>query len=65
MLRRTVDRTRGGYVDRYHVGLFLLLVLIAGLNLLDSVFSKTILHLGGWELNPVIRVANELWGNSI
>jgi len=47
------------------VGLFLLVVLIAGLNLLDSVFTKTILHRGGWELNPVVRVANELWGNSI
>jgi hypothetical protein len=64
-LRRKVDQKKGGYVDRYDVGLFLLLILIAGLNVLDSVFSKTILNRGGWEVNPIVRVANELWGDRI
>ena len=52
-------------MDRCDVGLFLLVVLTAGLNLLDSVFSVRILAHGGWELNPVVRVANDLWGDSI
>ncbi len=63
--RRNVGQNKGGYVDRYDMELLLLVVLIAGLNLLDSVFTKTILAHGGWELNPVVRAANELWGDSI
>ena len=64
-LRRKIDQEKGGYLDRYSIQLFLLLILIAGLNVLDSALSKTILNYGGWELNPIVRTATELYGNSI
>jgi hypothetical protein len=65
MFRRKTDQWKGGYLDRYGTRSFLLLFLIAGLNVLDSVFSKMILNYGGWELNPIVRFANELYGDSI
>ncbi len=45
--------------------LFLLLFLISVLNTFDSVFTKTILNYGGQELNPIVSVANGLWGDRI
>ncbi len=47
------------------MGLFLIVILTAWLNLRDSVFTKRILACGGTELNPIIRIANEFWGDSI
>ena len=37
--RRKGDQQRGGYVDRYNAALFFFLILIMGLNLLDSLFT--------------------------
>ena len=51
MLRRKTDQEKGGYLDCYGTRSFVLLVLIVGLNVLDSVFSKMILDYGGCELN--------------
>ena len=43
--------------------LFFLLVLILGLNILDSLFTKMIIDLGGQESNPLVRSFIELHGD--
>lgn len=58
------DRAKGGYVDRYGSGLFFLIVLIAGLNLLDALFTMVILDDGGREINPIVRSLIQLYGNN-
>ncbi len=62
-LRRKKDQERGGYVDRYSYILFFLLVLILGLNILDSLFTMMIIDLGGQEVNPLVRAFIELHGD--
>ena len=62
-LRRKTDREKGGYVDRYSYILFFLLVLILGLNILDSLFTMMIIDLGGQEVNPLVRAFIELHGD--
>jgi hypothetical protein len=61
--RRKEDQDRGGYVDRYSSGLLFLLILVAGLNVLDALFTMMILDDGGWEINPVVRSAIQLYRN--
>jgi Domain of unknown function (DUF5658) len=61
--RRENERRRGGYVDRYGPGLLFLLVLIVGLNVLDALLTTMILKDGGWEINPVVRSAIQLYGD--
>ena len=62
-LRRKTEREKGGYVDRYSYILFFLLVLILGLNILDSLFTMMIIDLGGQEVNPLVRAFIELHGD--
>ena len=50
--RRKSDQEKGGYVDRYSHLMFFILVLILGLNILDSLFTMMIIDLGGQEFNP-------------
>ncbi len=40
------------------------MTLIVGLNILDSLFTMMILHLGGQEVNPVVRSAIQVYGDS-
>jgi len=61
--RRIEDQERGGYVDRYGSGLFFLIVLIAGLNVIDALLTMMILEDGGWELNPIVRSVIQLYGD--
>jgi len=61
--RREAERQRGGYMDRYTPGLLGSLVLILALNVLDVLFTLTILNAGGYEINPVVGSAIELWGD--
>jgi hypothetical protein len=61
--RRNEDQGRGGYVDRYGPGLLFLLILIAGLNVLDAGLTMMILKDGGWEINPVVRSVIQLYGD--
>ena len=61
--RRKEDQERGGYVDRYHSGLLILLTLAVGLTVLDALFTMMILDDGGWEINPVVRSVIQLYGN--
>jgi hypothetical protein len=61
--RRKEDKQKGGYVDRYHSGLLILLTSAAGLTVLDALFTMMILDDGGWEINPVVRSVIQLYGN--
>jgi len=63
VLRRNEDQEKGGYVDRYGARLLFFLVLIVGLNILDSFFTMIILDCGGWEVNPIVRSAIEVYGD--
>ncbi|OPY06827.1 MAG: hypothetical protein A4E67_01349 [Syntrophaceae bacterium PtaB.Bin038] len=47
----------------YGVGLVSLVVLVAGLNILDAVFTHLILSMGGAECNPVVRAAIDAYGD--
>ena len=62
VLRRKEDQEKGGYVDRYSPSLLFFLILIVGLNVLDSSFTLIILECGGWEVNPLARSAIEVYG---
>ena len=61
--RRKEDQERGGYVDRYHSGLLILITLAVGLTVLDALFTMMILDDGGWEINPVVRSVIQLYGD--
>ena len=62
-IKRTEERKKGGYVDRYSPAIFFLLVLVLGLNILDSFFTIMILDMKGWELNPVVRSVMDIHGD--
>ena len=51
------------YIDRYSAFIFFFIVLILGLNVLDSLFTIMILDLSGIELNPVVRSIMDLYGH--
>jgi hypothetical protein len=61
--RRKEDKKMGGYVDLYGSGLLFLLILVVGLNVLDGLFTMMILDNGGWEINPIVRSAIQLYGD--
>jgi Domain of unknown function (DUF5658) len=61
-IRRKTDQEQGGYVDRYSSALLILLVLVVGLNILDSLFTMMILDSRGYEVNPVVGAVIELHG---
>ncbi len=62
-LRRKSDQEKGSYVDRYSSMLFFFLILIVGLNILDSIFTMMILDLKGLEANPIVRSVIEIHGD--
>jgi hypothetical protein len=62
-LRRETDKQKGGYTDRYTSGVLASLVLILVLNVLDVLFTLTILDAGGCEVNFVVGSAIALWGD--
>jgi hypothetical protein len=61
-IRRKTEQGQGGYVDRYSSALLILLVLVVGLNILDSLFTMMILDSKGVEVNPVVRAVIDLHG---
>ena len=63
VFRRKEDQERGGYVNRYSAVLLFLLILIAGVNVLDALFTMMILDNGGWEINPLVRSVIQLYGD--
>ena len=48
--------------DHYSPKLLFFLVLLVGLNYLDSCFTMMILEQGGRELNPIVESAISIWG---
>ena len=50
-------------MDRYGSGLLFLIVLIAGLNILDALFTMMILEDGGLEMNPIVHNAIQIYGD--
>jgi len=61
-IRRKTDQGQGGYVDRYSSTLLTLLVLVVGLNILDSLFTMMILDSKGVEVNPIVGAVIALHG---
>ena len=61
--RRMEDQKRGGYVDQYHSGLLILLILPLGLNILDALFTIMIIKDGGYEINPIVWSVIQLYGD--
>ncbi len=47
----------------YSSGLVSLVVLVAGLNILDAIFTQMILDTGGTECNPFVRAALDTYGD--
>jgi len=62
-MRRKHDQVQGGYVDSYSSALFAILVLLVGLNVLDSFFTMMILDGRGLEANPVVHSVMQLHGD--
>lgn len=50
-------------MDQYGPGLLFLIVLIAGLNILDALFTMMILEEGGSEINPIVHSAIQTYGD--
>ena len=63
-LRRKGDQPKWRYVDRYSPRLLTIIILIFGLNCLDSFFTWVILRNGGCELNPLVESTINLWGKN-
>lgn len=59
--RKEVAYQRSGYVDLYSGGLLLLIFLIVGLDILDSLSVKMVLDLRGWEIHPIARTVIEIY----
>lgn len=59
--RREVDRKKSGYVDLYSGALLFLVLLILGLDVLDSLIPRSLLDLSGWEGNPILRTVIEFY----
>jgi len=52
-----------GLMNRYSSVVFFFLVLIMGLNILDSLFTMMIIDLKGREINPVVQSIMVLYGS--
>lgn len=61
--RRRADQEKGGYVDRYSSTLFVILIAFLILNILDAVLTMIILDYGGREVNPIVGLAIEAFGD--
>jgi len=61
--RRNIDQQKGGYVDHYNALIFFFLISAVALNILDAFITIVILDLGGWEVNPIVRSAIEVYGD--
>ena len=61
--RRGGDQQRGGYVDRYSSRLLFVITLIAGLNILDALFTMMIIEQRGVEINPIVLSVMDLYGD--
>lgn len=58
-----IDRQKSGHVNHYSSAMLFLLILVVGLNVLDSLFTMMILDFGGCEINPVVRSVIAVYGD--
>jgi len=58
-----VDQKSASHTGRYNAALLFPLILIAGLNILDSLFTMMILDNKGREVNPIVLSVIELYGD--
>ncbi len=63
-IQRDEDHRTSLSADRHGSVVFFFLVLILGLNILDSLFTMMILDLRGREANPIVRTAIDLYGSN-
>jgi len=61
--RRKSDQEKAGYVDRYSKQVFFMLIMILGLNIVDSLLTMVLLDIGGKEFNPIVRSVMDLHGD--
>lgn len=59
--RSEVGREEGGHIDLFSAGLLFLIILIVGLDILDSLVTTMVLDLGKWGINPVVRSLIEIY----
>ncbi len=57
---RRLHEQEGMFVDRYGSGLFLVVTLVAMLNILDAFFTVLFLSYGGREVNPIVDASLSL-----
>ena len=63
-IQRAEGRQKSHYTDRHSPMVFFFLVLLLGLNFLDSLFTMMILDVKGRETNPIVRAAMDLYGSN-
>jgi len=54
---------RSSLAVHYSPDLLIALTLISGLNVLDAFFTMIILDQGGREVNPLVQLAMDAWGD--
>lgn len=50
-----IDQQKNGHANLNSPAMFFLPILVERLNILDSLFTMTVLDSGGHEINPVVR----------
>ena len=63
--RSEVGREEPGHIDLFSAGLIFLIILIVGLDILDSLVSTMALDLGKWGINPVVRSVIEIYRDMV
>jgi len=58
-----IGQQKNGHAKFYSPAMLFVLILIVGLNILDSLFTMTVLDSGGHEVNPVVRSVIALYGD--
>lgn len=58
-----IDQQKKGHANLYSPAILFLLILVGGLNILDSLFTMTVLDSGGHEINPIVRSVIALYGD--
>jgi hypothetical protein len=58
-----IDQQKNGHANLYSPAMLFLLILVEGLNILDSLFTMTVLDSGGHDINSVVRSVIALFGD--
>jgi len=58
-----IDQQKNAHSNLYGPAMLFLLILVGGLNILDSLFTMMVLDSGGHGINPVVRSVMALYGD--